>query len=231
MLINDIYKFLQFVSNKNQGSGYLSPDDYNIAVQAAQLRLQNKLMSPLGDEALARTTIEIEALAPFKKKLILNVNGGNVDKPSDYLYPLAISSIYYDNDTPSEVAVEMVREDELASRLMSNLKAPSTRFPIASNRGNKFYIYPENTQQIRLSYIQQADAPFWNYTLSASGVPQFAETGGVLTNPNDGSNDSTDFTFGYDDFNDLVFEIAQDFGISVREQDLFQFSKIQENDK
>lgn len=234
MLVDKVYSAVSLLVNKDQLSGYLPPDEFNKYAEFAQREFIDLKYSPLQGMGYESTYKMTDELSPVKKQTSLTItNGitvnsaGSATIPSDYLHFSAARGTFIFGDEGKVVPIELVRDDEWAERLASEVNKPSKRFPILRQMDGYFEVYPQDINNITLSYLKVPLEPWWNYTLSGS-TPTFAETGGTTTNPNAGvtAGDSTDFEI--QDFKFLVYRICQHFGTEVREADIYQVAKQQE---
>lgn len=233
MLIDRVYKLVQQVVNKNQSSGYIDPEEFSKYAEMAQLELVSDTYNnpPLGYENTQEIT---DNLSSFKVEVIKNVVDGKFDEPSDYMnYSSCRATTFAEGSdellNPYQAELDFLKDSEIARRLASEIDAPSVEMPAIAKFSTYFRVYPSDVKQVRLTYLKTPLLPWWNYTLS-SGRPVFAETGGVSTNPNTGvtAGDSTDFTLTSDMIHDLVYKISSYFSVEVRESDVYQMVKAQE---
>jgi len=227
MLIDKIYKTIQQLSNKDQVSGILSPAEFNRYLEFAQRDYIEENYNRIDGMGYESNLNNSDALSPIKKSGSITVLNGKAEKPSDYLHYSQAYSNYIFKGSGRVSPIEIVRDDEWAERLASEVNRPTRLFPIMRHIGNSFEVYPAEISNITLTYLKVPSQPWWNYTLSGS-TPVFAETGGVTTNPNSGvtAGDSTDVEVQA--FEDLVFKICKYMGIELREQDLYQYSSAEQ---
>lgn len=244
MLINDVYELVQELANKDEASGYITPEDINRYAYMSQLEIIGSFYNnPRGYQPQLReprkaydTTQDIsDTLKSLKvRKLVYPNTEGEITEPSDYMHFSSAMVNYNDTrdgkEVPMTSKVELLRDSELAERLSSEFERPTSKYPAIVQYSDNWQIYPKNIEQVELTYLKYPLIPWWNYTLS-NGRPVFAETGGVTTNPNSGvtAGDSTDFELPEGMLYELVYKICQYMGISVRETDLYQASVNQPN--
>jgi len=239
MLINKVYELVQELANKDEASGYITPSDYNTYAETAQYEIiaswynnpnayRYDLREPRKGYEVSQTISD--ALKPLKVKTLLSPNSnGELTQPSDYMHFSSALVNFNDNrdgiEVPTVSQVEVIRDNELAERLGSEIERPTDKYPIVVQYADFWQVYPKDIEQIDLTYIREPLTPWWNYTLS-SGRPVFAETGGVTTNPNAGvtAGDSTDYILPERMIFELAYKICEYMGISVRDGDLYQTS-------
>ena len=124
---------------------------------------------------------------------------------------------------PSVNSIDFVSDNELGERLGNKFKAPTTRFPIVAEYENFLQVYPKTTGVVDLIYLREPLIPFWNRTI-VNNEEVYAATGGSLTNPNAGvtAGNSTDFELPYQFKDELIWQIAELLGVTVRQPDLVQ---------
>ena len=93
--INELYRFVQFVSNKEQ-SGYVKPSEFNIAVDRAQMQLFMERYNnpaeyqpgrPIPRVAYQQTQKISDDLRMFIKRVTLPINSnGMMNYPDDYIH-------------------------------------------------------------------------------------------------------------------------------------------------
>tara|TARA_R110000851_G_scaffold39339_5_gene100156 strand:+ start:119 stop:808 length:690 start_codon:yes stop_codon:yes gene_type:complete len=228
MLLNKVYKAVQQLANKNQVSGILTPAEFNRYAEFAQIELLDESYYNANQQGYEFNYEVSENFSTLKKVQSITLSGGQATKPTDYYYYSSALANYIFNDSGRTTPVEFVRDSEWAERLGSEVNKPSRQFPIMRNMDGFFDVYPQEINNITLTYIKEPIIPWWNYTLSGS-TPVFAATGGVTTNPNAGvtAGDSSDFEI--DDFEDFVWRICKYMGIETREGDLYQSANAEQN--
>lgn len=244
MLINDAYELLQELANKDEASGYITPEDFNKYAYQAQLEIIGSFYNnPRGYNPQLReprkaydTTQDIsDTLKSLKvRKLLYPNTEGEITEPSDYMHFSSAMVNFNDLrdgvEVPTTTIVELLRDSELAERLSSEYERPTSKFPVIVQYSTNWQIYPKDIEQVEVTYLKYPLKPWWNYT-EVSGRPVFAETGGITTNPNSGvtAGDSTDFELPEGMIYELVYKLCQYMGISVREADLYQTAVNQPN--
>lgn len=221
MIIDLAYKLLQQFTNKDEVSGYISPQEFNDACDFVQLEWIQENYNPRTKQGYEATNQLEDVFSQFKKSTPFIVSNGKFTKPSDYLHFSSASVLSnYGNTTKSFIA-ELVRDSEWTERLSSEINTPSGMFPIITNRQDEFWVAPNKTPLVNLTYIRRPLKPWWNYTV-VDGEPEYAETGGVTTNPNNASNDSTDFELDDSELPYIVLKLCKYFAIEVKETEVFQ---------
>lgn len=224
MFIDKVYKAVQLFANKSQVGGYISPAEFNRYAEFAQLDWINDNYNPATKLGYENNYQSSDDFAELKVSQPITVANGLAVKPADYMHYSSAFAYTIFNGESRPAPAQLVRDVEWSERLMSEINKPTRTFPILRSIGSNFQVKPDNVNQIVLNYIKLPLQPWWNYTI-VSGIPVFAATGGVTTNPNPGvtAGNSTNFVLGEDNYGDLVFRICRYFGIEVREAELYQF--------
>lgn len=210
-IIDEVYKRVQLIANKDQNSGYIGPDQFKEHAALAQYKIISDALKTSYEASL---TIS-DSISALKKMQPISVTNNYAEEPEDYMSFSSAKYVDFSKGHPIHVAVEYVTDDELATRLMSELEPPTTRFPVIAKEGSGFRVYP-NIPQVNLTYIKVPPAPVWGYT-TVNGRPVYDDA------------TSVDFVLGHDDIASLVYMICQQIGIEVREPELFQGSTAQDN--
>lgn len=225
MDIDQFYKIVQFITNKNQ-QGYLSPDEFNNALNLAQSQLMNDLVDQIQgwDGAKRRIRLPmgnaqqaIQKVAPFIVKSDPSTgvpvdNDGVANKPIDLIHMLAIRV------AGNLQRVKRVEHDRVYSNLSSKFDSPSIG-------GNPFYVeyaefyqfYPSTIGVVNWEYIGVPPAVRWDYTI-LNGRPVFNLSGSV--NP----------LWKETEITELMSRVLFMFGISVQAQNLVGYYQNIKND-
>jgi hypothetical protein len=182
MLIDKVYKAVQQLVNKNQVSGILTPAEFNRYAEFAQIELLDESYYNANQQGYEFNYEVSENFSTLKKVQSITLSGGQATKPADYYYYSSAYANYIFQGEGRVTPVEFVRDSEWAERLGSEVNRPTRQFPIMRNMDGFFDVYPQEINNITLTYIKEPIIPWWNYTLSGS-TPVFAETGGNNNKP------------------------------------------------
>jgi hypothetical protein len=226
--INFIKERVEDLGNKYQAFGYLAPEEFNREIKQAQMDeiSEQRLRYEMG-------TISSDNLDSLKVSDNISVNSSGVmTKPSDYLFFDSAQYVTFYTDSKGEqkqtlVPIEAITTNEEAERLSSELKTPSRYFPICVLRDATIQFHPQTLGNVKLNYLKIPADPFWNY-VTTSGQPVYAPTGGSQTNPNDGSNDSTNVVLPFQLIPSLIRRVCLQLGIQVRQADIVQIMEQQQ---
>jgi hypothetical protein len=214
--VDKVYRQVSNLANKDQNSGNFSPMVFNEQAEFAQLEVIRKKHSPAGRQAYEDTSQSTDSMSSLKVRKYITFINGVADKPNDWLYWSSAYNVYYGTGQAGTYPVELLRDNEIAPRLVSEVDKPSKYFPAMEELGETLKVYPADINQLLITYLKTPDSPEWAYTLT-NGRPVF----------NAGA--SVNFTLSEDDFGDLVYEICMLMGIEFREPFLFQSPTIIQN--
>ena len=137
MTIDEVYKFVQFMANKEQ-RGYVKPSEFNMLAKRAQLDvIKEKVGKPspaagvIGFKDTAQLSDELYPVTVFESNL--TASGDLFSFPADYLH---FVSIRYGGNS-----VEMISLGELYERRDSLLVAPSPFYPVGVIEANGVRIF------------------------------------------------------------------------------------------
>lgn len=222
------------VSSKEE-NGYLSYEMYNRMVKIASNRLLNYITGDSANQALPisySTQKAKDFIAFLITKFPSSIVDGIIERPADYytydnLYILSLSqsgceddNTDCDTDSPTaeviETPVEMMDGQQFNVRRQTYIKGlkPSPTKPICKMVGNTIEFLPKELGSCKLEYIR------------------YPEPGVIRTMVDPIYNDivadpatSTDCEWGEWARGILVYLIAQEFSIHVRENALFQMTE------
>lgn len=195
--VNDIYQWVNTLAMQYQ-SGEWSDDQFNLALKFVNIELLRsesgmpeayQVGNPQPPVAWQVTNTISDDLRPFVIPVIINKDAnGYFPFPTDYA---AFSSMWYRykinpttckaEPTAKDTYIEPVSDDELRTRLNSNIKKPDFRYPIFTWYAYGYQVYPETLKQIELTYLKLPRTPVWGYTTLANGQTQYDPNTSVQT--------------------------------------------------
>lgn len=207
MNIDRVFKFLNFIVNKNQ-SGNVTPEQFNIDAERCQIEFFNK------EYRLFQTTREVtDALSPLLVPAIVNPDlSGQVAYPSDYSHVAAIRHIYYKDNVAIPVPVEEVAISEFGDILMSQVAPATTKYPKVTYYNDYLQFAPKTLRMIQFDYFRTPIVPNWGYTMVNSRA---------VYNPLT----SVDFEILDTYQNEIVMMMASFYGIFLSSQQVVQYSE------
>jgi len=237
-MINSVRNTVLAIINKNN-YGYISPSDFNLFAKQAQLDLfdeyffnyneqvneENARLSGTGYANIKlgyEEVIDYFSVTEFLTQKTLGTSvyylPSTTTTGSDY-YLLNKVLCYSGGNLLGEA--EKVTHSKITQLNSSLLTAPNTTFPAYTQAGDSITVFPttiNSGSDVQAQYIRYPKDPKWTYVTLYNGEPLFDQT----------ASDYQDFELPIDDTNDLVAKILQYAGISIREKDVFEFGKIDE---
>ena len=227
-MIDAVRNTVLAILNKNN-YGYLSPSDFNLYAQQAQLEifedyfyqyntqinLENARRSGTDYANLSKGILEVIDL--FSKTASLTQTASAVNTytmPSDYYI---MNRVMYNG-----LEVERVNQGKITMLLNSMITAPSKDFPAYTTEASIMTVYPTTitgASDISAQYVRYPLTPKWTYRadLEYQG-PVF----------NQSAVDYQDFELPLDNLNDLVIKICQYAGVEIRETMVVQYAQGEE---
>ncbi len=235
MTINEVFKFLNFLSNKTQ-SGVIRITDFNLAANRAQKELFQ------AEYKLFQSTQEItDAMRNFlvPPKIVYVDATGKALYPTDYAHTTGVRKYYYQNNTSIEVDVTEANDDEIGKYLSSSIVKPTKRYPIIAYYNDYMQLYPKDIASINLNYLKNPSAPLWDYDI-INGKAVFVPNGGQINTNTDVNgavfavprkSQSNDFEFPDEQHNELVYNMCSFLSINIREAELTQYSEMMKGEE
>lgn len=230
MNIDEVYRFIQYLSKKTQ-SGNLTPDQFNLSIKRAFYEWTIGKLGGTNDQG--------KVVYEYNKKvnddlkfLIIRDNLRSVDQdgvlamPNDYLY---LSSVRYkykelseDGATTNYVErlVKEIREGEIAGISDSEIFKPrlaAGKMAFIAEYSDHFLVYPKNIGQVIFTYLREPIFPKWAFTV-------------VNNRPVYDPINSVDLECYDISVNEIVFIMCSYLGINLRESELIQYSEMKRQD-
>ena len=210
MTIDEVFRFVDFISNKNQ-TGTPSPSQFNQMAERAQWEYFER------DYKVWQSTQEItDALHTFLKTTPTSVPAtGQLLFPSDYLHTTSIRHYYVRKDnTGIEVPVKEINNDEIGDVMQSEIVKPTLRYPVCSYYGTYIQFEPKNIGLITFDYLRKPVTPVWAFTTVNNRAVYNAAA-------------SIDFELPNETHNTLVMMMCSYLGINLQEGSLVQYAEMQ----
>jgi len=238
-MIQQVYEAVLAILNKNN-YGYLTPTDFNLYAQQAQLDLFEDVFYQYNNQVNKENArAQGTGYADIKKGLVevidmFSVTAAltNIGGINTYQLPSVVttgSDFYFINKVLAFKAdgVTFTGEAERASHskitLLNNslYTAPTITYPAYTTESSTLTIFPSSinaANQLQAQYIRYPATPIWTYvSLGAAQQPQFSITPSYQ-----------DFELPLDYFQDLVNKILQFAGMEIRETEVVQYALGQE---
>jgi hypothetical protein len=127
----------------------------------------------------------------------------------------------YDADDAREA--EKVSHSKITMLNMSNLTKPNTYYPAYSQEELLMSVFPSTIRsngRVQAQYLRYPKDPKWTYVTLTNGEPSFDQS----------QPDYQDFEVPIEDEVTLVVKILQYAGISIRENEVYTYAKIEERE-
>ena len=220
MTIDQVYKFVDFIIKKSNSGGYLTPDEFNLIINRAQIQYFNKLYGNQNDYRYDRPVPKIayaitekisNSLSPFlSDSTALVVDGnGQVNIPSDLFQTVSITHTI----DGIEYEITRVEQDRIANNLSSYYDSPTSDFPIYSQLRTKFQFYPKDLATASLFYLKKPTDMVWGYT-TVSGRPVY--NSGTSVQP----------LWKDMDMNEIIYIALSYIGVNLKDPDVSQFAQL-----
>jgi hypothetical protein len=172
MNVNEVYKLIDFIVNKSQ-NGYVSPDEFNLIINQAQVSYMDYLAGQFQQYQAGRPIPTVQwgnnettrqRVTPFIYNDLLSVDSQGF---AAYPYGFLITDTMW---TGVYGKVKFVQQDYLSNYLNSRITPVATN-PIYLIEREGFRFYPNDITQARISYIRQPNEIVFGYTLDSNGLP------------------------------------------------------------
>lgn len=238
--VQAVYNTLKDAVNKEQ-RGFVTPGMFNNFAQVAQLNVYNRLFdemkdarrkdraqfNPKSDKSYYKRVEE--DLAYFSRSVTITKANGVFDKNLNGDLSRIISATTFGTiimGTSTRVPIELCYDESKIDRiLISDLSAPSESSPIALV-GDNIEVFPSTINRIQLRYYKYPQGRTLAGARSAS-LPTYATTD-INGNDTFDTVNSIDFELPDHYLSDLVYEIAQLAGLSIRDNAVVNFMQTEE---
>lgn len=214
----DIHKRLLFLSNKE--TNYWTPEEIDNTLHIAQMW---KFAGAL--KVYAKDQQAQENLAPFKVSYTFttdNTPGGQIAFDiTAYLYFLGLYVQFYNNQTQriDYNAVRIIGEDELPSRLKSQLTPPTITAPVAIITAlGQYQLYPQVSNTGKAFYLKKPDVPKLVFTMDGRKL-------------NYNQSNSTQLAWSDTCVNEIIIKALQLLGVNISDTQLLQFTQAKDQEK
>ena len=237
-MINEVRNTVLAILNKNN-YGYISPSDFNLYAQNAQMELYedyfvsyNKAIN--AENARLSGTGYADSEGPISETLEIFLRIDRLTHIADnkYYAPSVFTTGYnayminkivcYDPDTDAQLGeAEKVSNTSISMLVGSNLTAPSIEYPAYTLVQNTINVYPttiNGDDSLECSYFRLPNPPKWTYISLSNGEPAFDQS----------QSDYQDFELPNEDIYKLATKILEFCGMEIREQEVTQFGMVQQ---
>lgn len=179
--VDQIYSYLKYQLRKNSAGGISAGDFFNAwnseqnSYQSDLLgRWQAKSNSKEGaNTGLIENETIMTKLAPLIQTVVLPVTAGQANKPSDFIYTLALRIGGYKVFQVDHDSIWAVNTDVIDPSSITDNSYYYTEYQ------NYYSILPATVANTTLDYIQTAPDIVWNFTLDGAGRQVYNPVGSV----------------------------------------------------
>lgn len=236
--VERVFKSLKDLVNKDQ-RGFITPSVFNQFAGVAQMNVYNRLFdrmtrsSRMGQRP-ATSKESLEDLSTFTKKISLTLNNGAVAKPADFARAVTINTVtkVILGVSESNLVQIVYNTDHIDRIINSDIMAPSDNAPVAliSDTIEVFPNVNTNIESIILRYYKLPQGINPTTQAKTTAQPTFGYTSAVAGVELYSAANSVDFELPEMYFTDLIVEIAELVGVSLRDKDVFSYASS-ENEK
>lgn len=216
MNINEIYKLVSYMVDKYQGA-YLAPDDFNMAINAAQRQYLNFLTGETAEfnqgsrrpsGGFSNDVTTGGSLSNFLKEGTLTITTQLAAQPTDFY---KISAMRTSDD---DYAIKRVGADKIYAYVNNPIDTPTLTDPIYTEIGTNFKFWPSTLATAKIVYFKKPADAKWAYT------------GDLVYD----SGNSVQLEWPENDHMDIVYRTLGIIGINLKDGDLIRVSQTVKND-
>ena len=214
MTIDEIYKFVQLMANK-ENRGWIKPTEFNLLAKRSQLDLikdrVGKVSETGGEEGYRENSRFYDELYPV---ITYNIGINSAAGTDDFAFPTSPQYLYFLGARFNDREVEMLDHGDLTRRRNSQLNPPSADFPCGVIQSGGIRIFntggPSVGGLLRLTYVSEPTAPNWAFT-TVNNVEIY------------NASSSTDFVLPESTHKELAHRILSYVGVTLREQNIVEY--------
>ncbi len=216
MNINEIYKLVSYMVDKYQGA-YLAPDDFNMAINAAQRQYLNFLTGETAEfnqgtrrpsGGFSNDVTTGGSLSNFLKEGTLTITTQLAAQPTDFYKISAMRT------TDDDYAIKRVGADKIYAYVNNPIDTPTLTEPIYTEIGSNFKFWPSTLATAKIVYFKKPVDAKWAYT------------GDLVYD----SGNSVQLEWPENDHMDIVYRTLGIVGINLKDGDLIRVSQTVKND-
>lgn len=207
--VDKVFKEFLNQINKNQSSGYVNGDEYNIMIDRVNLDWYNDNYKIY--ESSSKNTDDMQMLKTSTGVSIVNGSGA---LPSDYYHFDKATHTYYISQTVSK---QRPLEYKSSSQEDFGFFEPTLKYPTFEIFGNSIKVKPTTITYITLDYLRVPTTPVWGYTVDGNGMEVYDST------------TSTNFEIPEYAFTDIVNRLVALLATSTGDQALLAYAIQNEN--
>ena len=233
--VNDVLKFVNFVTNKETDGNTMTAEQYNTLLKSVNMdffkyryglpeRYQaGQPLPPISWEVTQKIT---DALRAFKVRTGVDIAAVTLDNlgrwtiPSNYVHYSSIgrvdvTSVACDEFDEDVHDIEVLSDAQVNGRLANSITKPTAIDPCCVFYNSYIQFYPKNISGVTITYLRMPVTPVYGYTLDVNDEQ--------IYNPAT----SVHFEYPEDCFTDIARMVLSYNGINLREQDVIQYAEMQ----
>lgn len=217
MNIDEIYKLVSYMVDKYQGT-YLSPDDFNMSINAAQKQYLNFLTGETAEFTQSRTPRRQSgikddvttggSLSAFIKEATLTITTQIAPQPSDFYKISAMRT------TDDDYFIRRIGADKVFAYVNNPIDPATTTSPFYTELGNTFKFWPSNLATAKIVYFKKPADAKWAYT------------GNLVYDPAN----SVQLEWPENDHIDIIYRTLGIIGVNLKDADLLRVAQTVKND-
>jgi len=228
MTLMEIYDFIKFVGNKDYNGSYFAPDEYNSAIQVANLDNfkkefglpeQYKPGFPVSAQSADVNKKSMDRLGFLKvRNSSMTVTSGVMTLPVDFIYWDTLiynfARTIHGTMTTLPKVVELLKPEQFTERRGNWIKKPMVWKPICTIVGDTVRIMPVEINSVEIYYWRMPVRPVFAYTITNDEL---------VYNPGG----STEFEWPETCHPDIIRILLSYLGINLSSQEIIQYAEMQ----
>jgi len=220
MNINEVYKLVSYLVDKYQGT-YLSPDDFNMVINMAQIQYLasltedtgNPTRNPKAPTGMASSATLVDMISSFITESTVMITSQIGPKPGDLYRTVSIRTI------DDNYAVRFVPADKVASHIDNAIDPPSATDPMYYELGSTFKFFPSTLASAKITYVKNPQTLKWAYT----GNLSYDAANSVPAN-------NAALEWGDTDVYEVIYRAVGIIGINLKDGDLVGAARAIKNE-
>ena len=226
MNVNQIFNYINYMSQKHGTGGTLTQAQYNLLLASVSLEYFNELYNPNNNPQVKggyETNYEFSnSTARFKQPLIIQsqINANGIyPLPKDYCQYSDIQYSFINYNSLNKPftdykTLSLLSNDEYNSEQKSSINPVSTKRPICKRVGSNLQFFPFNIGSygvMNFTYLRKPVVPFWD-VISVNDAYVYQP----LT--------SIQLDFEDLDIEKIKFKLLKNIGVNLQDDDLIKIS-------
>ena len=210
----DLYKYINFIVSEDAYGNTFSPSEFDNLLKVKSIEYHQALIKQYEIDRIMSNSVK-----RFKTSVQKVVSNGSFGLPSDYGYVSSMLSRDYIGvgNTFKYRRVDIVTDEEWAMRVVSSIKMPTTKHPIAKILNTTVSVLPLEIDRIEFNYLRKPAVPVFILTLDANDNPTVYTSGSIV-----------ELDFEDIDKIAIAHQILALRGVNLKEPSLVQFAAYME---